>query len=162
MYVFLKGAPERVLERCSSILMNGEDRPMDSSMKFLIDAANARFGRMGERVLAFAFTHASVCTQVGLLLMNERKASLSTPIPSSTIWSQPMPQAGQSECSFPAAAREAFCQRRGRCSTPKGPAVPLLMVGMIMVIMVILVGVCGRPRNSEWCVAKINRKNRAG
>jgi magnesium-transporting ATPase (P-type) len=56
MFVFLKGAPERVLERCSSILMNGEDRPLDSNFKFLIDAANARFGSMGERVLAFART----------------------------------------------------------------------------------------------------------
>jgi len=51
---FMKGAPERVLERCKTILVNGEDVEYDTDQKFQVAAANDRFGLMGERVLAFA------------------------------------------------------------------------------------------------------------
>jgi len=56
MFVFLKGAPEKVLIRCSSILIEGKDVPLDNDMLFKINSANERFGGMGERVLAFART----------------------------------------------------------------------------------------------------------
>jgi sodium/potassium-transporting ATPase subunit alpha len=49
----MKGAPERILNRCSKILINGEERnykDFEESVKF----ANDSFGKMGERVLAFA------------------------------------------------------------------------------------------------------------
>jgi magnesium-transporting ATPase (P-type) len=60
MTVFLKGAPERVVTRCSTILMevnkDGTCRedPLDERMNGQIDAANKKFGGSGERVLAFA------------------------------------------------------------------------------------------------------------
>ena len=52
--VFLKGAPERVVTRCSTVLIDGEDKPLDSKMQARIKAAYDRFGGMGERVLAFS------------------------------------------------------------------------------------------------------------
>ena len=54
MFLFLKGAPERVLNRCSTVLIDGKDVPFDNEMKFAVDSANERFGGVGERVLAFA------------------------------------------------------------------------------------------------------------
>jgi|LauGreDrversion4_2_1035121.scaffolds.fasta_scaffold507617_2 magnesium-transporting ATPase (P-type) len=57
IWVFLKGAPERVLGRCTTILVNGEyEKPIDSDVLFGVNSANDRFGGMGERVLAFART----------------------------------------------------------------------------------------------------------
>ena len=53
LYLFMKGAPERILNRCTKILINGEERPYEDyeeDVKF----ANDSFGNMGERVLAFA------------------------------------------------------------------------------------------------------------
>ena len=58
--IFLKGAPEKVLKRVSKILLtnktNGEqyEGPYDAGAKYETEAANDRFGLMGERVLAFA------------------------------------------------------------------------------------------------------------
>jgi len=54
MTVFMKGAPERVLERCQTILVNDNVVAYDPEMKYDVAAANDRFGLMGERVLAFA------------------------------------------------------------------------------------------------------------
>jgi len=51
--VFLKGAPERILNRCNKILINGEERPFDEYADH-VKFANDSFGKMGERVLAFA------------------------------------------------------------------------------------------------------------
>jgi len=52
--VFMKGAPERILSRCSKILIQGEVRDFDEAMQKEVNAANEAFGAMGERVLAFA------------------------------------------------------------------------------------------------------------
>jgi len=60
MTVYLKGAPERVVNRCSTILMNVhkdgtcKEDPLDDVMNKQITAANKKFGGSGERVLAFA------------------------------------------------------------------------------------------------------------
>jgi len=60
MTVFLKGAPEKVLKRCSHILISDEksgeikSQAFDQNASFEAEAANSRFGLMGERVLAFA------------------------------------------------------------------------------------------------------------
>lgn len=51
--LFMKGAPERILSRCSKILINGEERPFED-YKEQVKFANDQFGKMGERVLAFA------------------------------------------------------------------------------------------------------------
>jgi len=59
--IYLKGAPEKVLKRCSKVLVqDGSSEPypveFDAAMQFNVNAANDRFGLMGERVLAFAKT----------------------------------------------------------------------------------------------------------
>lgn len=60
MTVYLKGAPERVVNRCSTYLNTADgngnctEKPLDATMHKLIDAANKKFGGSGERVLAFA------------------------------------------------------------------------------------------------------------
>ena len=51
--LLMKGAPERILSRCSKILINGEERPY-SEYADHVKYANDSFGKMGERVLAFA------------------------------------------------------------------------------------------------------------
>ena len=54
MTMFMKGAPERVLERCQTMLVDNQVVTYDDDLKFSVKAANDRFGLMGERVLAFA------------------------------------------------------------------------------------------------------------
>jgi len=49
----MKGAPERILERCSTILLNGEDKVMDEEMRVSFNSAYDELGGMGERVLGF-------------------------------------------------------------------------------------------------------------
>jgi sodium/potassium-transporting ATPase subunit alpha len=52
--MFMKGAPERVLERCQTILTGGKVERYGKAQQYSVKAANDRFGLMGERVLAFA------------------------------------------------------------------------------------------------------------
>ncbi len=52
--VFMKGAPERILNRCSKILIDGEEVDFTPQLRKEIDQANSTFGGLGERVLAFA------------------------------------------------------------------------------------------------------------
>jgi magnesium-transporting ATPase (P-type) len=50
----LKGAPERVLNRCTKILLNGEEVAFTDELRSEVTEANKSFGALGERVLAFA------------------------------------------------------------------------------------------------------------
>jgi sodium/potassium-transporting ATPase subunit alpha len=54
LMVVMKGAPERILNRCTKILVNGEERPFDEEARKEVNEANDQLGRLGERVLAFA------------------------------------------------------------------------------------------------------------
>lgn len=54
LVVFMKGAPERILSRCSKILLKGEERDFDEAARAEVNAANDSLGNLGERVLAFA------------------------------------------------------------------------------------------------------------
>ncbi|XP_067108670.1 sodium/potassium-transporting ATPase subunit alpha-2 [Osmerus mordax] len=49
----MKGAPERILDRCSSIMIQGEDHPMDDDWKDAFQSAYMELGGLGERVLGF-------------------------------------------------------------------------------------------------------------
>ncbi len=49
----MKGAPERILDRCSTILIDGEEKPMDEDMKEAFNNAYLELGGLGERVLGF-------------------------------------------------------------------------------------------------------------
>lgn len=50
----MKGAPERILDRCNKILINGETLAINDSYKELFEEAYLNMGGMGERVLGFA------------------------------------------------------------------------------------------------------------
>lgn len=54
LMVVMKGAPERILNRCSKILINGVEKPFDAAARKQVNDANDQLGRLGERVLAFA------------------------------------------------------------------------------------------------------------
>ncbi|XP_055853598.1 sodium/potassium-transporting ATPase subunit alpha-like [Episyrphus balteatus] len=49
----MKGAPEKILERCSTIFVNGEDRILDGDMVTAFYNAYDELGTLGERVLGF-------------------------------------------------------------------------------------------------------------
>ncbi|GMH32806.1 hypothetical protein BSKO_00640 [Bryopsis sp. KO-2023] len=51
----LKGAPERVLQKCKYILINGEQVPLDANWEEKYTEAYEGLGGLGERVLGFAF-----------------------------------------------------------------------------------------------------------
>ncbi|GMF09884.1 unnamed protein product [Phytophthora lilii] len=53
--VFIKGAPEVIIERCSTIMSEtGEEIPMDNNLKLEFFNAYETFGRKGRRVIALA------------------------------------------------------------------------------------------------------------
>jgi len=49
----MKGAPERILDRCSTILLNGEERALDDEWRDSFNQAYLELGGLGERVLGF-------------------------------------------------------------------------------------------------------------
>merc|ERR1712055_90735 len=49
----MKGAPERILERCSTIVIDGTERPLTQDWKNAFNTAYMELGGLGERVLGF-------------------------------------------------------------------------------------------------------------
>ncbi|CDQ76533.1 unnamed protein product [Oncorhynchus mykiss] len=49
----MKGAPERILDRCSTILIQGKEQPLDDELKEAFQNAYEELGGLGERVLGF-------------------------------------------------------------------------------------------------------------
>ncbi|GFX55422.1 hypothetical protein TNCV_267101 [Trichonephila clavipes] len=49
----MKGAPERILDRCSTIYIHGEEKVMDDEMKEAFNNAYLELGGLGERVIGF-------------------------------------------------------------------------------------------------------------
>ncbi|VDN58909.1 unnamed protein product [Dracunculus medinensis] len=49
----MKGAPERILDRCTTILIKGKEVPLDTKLKAHFNDAYLTLGGMGERVLGF-------------------------------------------------------------------------------------------------------------
>ncbi|CAI5449972.1 unnamed protein product [Caenorhabditis angaria] len=49
----MKGAPERILDVCSTILLNGKEVPLDEKLRNDFNTAYLELGGMGERVLGF-------------------------------------------------------------------------------------------------------------
>lgn len=49
----MKGAPERVLDRCSTIFINGKEKVLDDEMKEAFNNAYLELGGLGERVIGF-------------------------------------------------------------------------------------------------------------
>ncbi|XP_029375823.1 LOW QUALITY PROTEIN: sodium/potassium-transporting ATPase subunit alpha-1-like [Echeneis naucrates] len=53
----MKGAPERILDRCSTIMIQGKEQPLDEEMKDAFQNAYVELGGLGERVLGFCHFH---------------------------------------------------------------------------------------------------------
>jgi len=53
--VYVKGAPERVVDRCTSVSINGEIKPLDGELRQKIAAANEELAGQAMRVLALAY-----------------------------------------------------------------------------------------------------------
>ncbi|XP_061150881.1 sodium/potassium-transporting ATPase subunit alpha-2 isoform X1 [Syngnathus typhle] len=49
----MKGAPERILDRCSTIMLHGQEQPMDDNWRDAFQNAYMDLGGLGERVLGF-------------------------------------------------------------------------------------------------------------
>merc|ERR1712117_341744 len=49
----MKGAPERILERCSTIVIDGREMPLSEEWKNSFETAYMELGGLGERVLGF-------------------------------------------------------------------------------------------------------------
>ncbi|XP_062912795.1 sodium/potassium-transporting ATPase subunit alpha-3b [Mobula hypostoma] len=49
----MKGAPERILDRCSTIMLQGKEQTLDEEMKEAFQNAYMELGGLGERVLGF-------------------------------------------------------------------------------------------------------------
>ena len=47
----MKGAPERILDRCSTIFINGEEKPLTEEWREAFNQAYLELGGLGERVL---------------------------------------------------------------------------------------------------------------
>merc|ERR1711887_26984 len=49
----MKGAPERILDRCTSIVVDGQERPLNDEWEDAFNTAYMELGGLGERVLGF-------------------------------------------------------------------------------------------------------------
>ena len=47
----MKGAPERVLDRCATVLFQGKEIPLDDNFREYFNSAYMELGGLGERVL---------------------------------------------------------------------------------------------------------------
>jgi sodium/potassium-transporting ATPase subunit alpha len=47
----MKGAPERILDKCSTIFIGGKEKVLDEEMKEAFNNAYLELGGLGERVL---------------------------------------------------------------------------------------------------------------
>merc|ERR1712136_152364 len=56
-FLAMKGAPERILDVCSTIYVDGEERVLDEEMKEAFNTAYMDLGGLGERVLGFCDYH---------------------------------------------------------------------------------------------------------
>ena len=55
--VVMKGAPDRIIDRCSKILLKGEEKEFTDELRQFVDNKNVYLAGLGERVLAFARLH---------------------------------------------------------------------------------------------------------
>ena len=49
----MKGAPERIVDRCSTILLNGTEQELTAEWRDAFNEAYLELGGLGERVLGF-------------------------------------------------------------------------------------------------------------
>ena len=56
-FMAMKGAPERILDLCSTIYINGQEKVLDNELKDAFNTAYMSLGGLGERVLGFCDFH---------------------------------------------------------------------------------------------------------
>jgi len=49
----MKGAPERIVDRCATILVDGHEQPLTADWRDAFNQAYLELGGLGERVLGF-------------------------------------------------------------------------------------------------------------
>ena len=59
-FMAMKGAPERIFDLCSTIYVNGVEKPIDYEIREEFNTAYMELGGMGERVLGFCDFHLPV------------------------------------------------------------------------------------------------------
>ena len=57
----MKGAPERILDLCSTILINGKELPLNDEWKTNFNLAYENLGGLGERVLGIHIANLFLC-----------------------------------------------------------------------------------------------------
>ncbi|KAK7101316.1 hypothetical protein V1264_024110 [Littorina saxatilis] len=50
----MKGAPERIMDRCTAVMLHGKEQPIDDHFREAFNAAYLELGGLGERVLGFS------------------------------------------------------------------------------------------------------------
>lgn len=51
-FLVMKGAPERIISRCTTVLLKGQDRPLTEEIQYSFEQASCFFATLGERVVA--------------------------------------------------------------------------------------------------------------
>jgi sodium/potassium-transporting ATPase subunit alpha len=70
----MKGAPERILDRCSTIPIDGVDQEMDDKWRAAFNSSYMKLGGLGERVLGFCdFPLPPTSFLLAMLLMLKKK-----------------------------------------------------------------------------------------
>jgi sodium/potassium-transporting ATPase subunit alpha len=54
--VYVKGAPEKVMNMCNGVIVNGEIEMFDEEHRALMEGINVTLGKRGERVIAMAYS----------------------------------------------------------------------------------------------------------
>lgn len=57
----MKGAPEKILEKCNTIMVNGQEQPLDKRTAEAFHTAYMELGGLGERVLGELFVAEPLC-----------------------------------------------------------------------------------------------------
>lgn len=66
----MKGAPERILDRCSTFLRDGNEYQIDDTFRAAFNVAYMELGGLGERVLGRSTYHICTCSINGFHLVS--------------------------------------------------------------------------------------------
>lgn len=70
----MKGAPERILDRCSTIFIGGKEKVLDEEMKEAFNNAYLELGGLGERVLGELFAGKEVLYCIVATVMQKHRS----------------------------------------------------------------------------------------
>lgn len=70
----MKGAPERILDRCSTIFIGGKEKVLDEEMKEAFNNAYLELGGLGERVLGELFAGKEVSYSIVATMIQKHQS----------------------------------------------------------------------------------------